>query len=89
MTRMFVRHQVNDYAQWRKMYDGFEATRKQLGVTGAAVYRAPGDDKDITVTHDFTSLEAAQAFAGSDELRSAMADAGVAGPPTIWFADEA
>jgi hypothetical protein len=89
MTKMFVRHQVNDYGVWRKAYDDFGAKRNQLGVTGAAVFRAADDANDITVTHDFESLEAAQAFAGSDELRSAMDQAGVAGPPTIWFANEA
>ena len=34
-VRMFVRHDVTDYAAWRSVYDGFEADRKALGVTGA------------------------------------------------------
>ena len=39
----------------------------------------------MTVTPEFATLDAAQKFVASDELRSAMADAGVAGEPTIWF----
>ncbi len=86
MTTMFVRHQVQDYAAWRKVYDDFRPTRTRLGVTAAAVYRAADNPNDITVTHEFASIEAAQAFAASSELHGAMANAGVAGEPSIWFA---
>ena len=41
VVRMFVRHQVADYAAWREVYDGLDQTRLELGVTGAAVYQ-PG-----------------------------------------------
>lgn len=86
MATMFVRHTVTDYAAWRAGYDAFDATRKGLGVTGEAVWQAAGNPNDVTVTHDFASLDAAQAFAASPELHDAMANAGVVGAPTIWFA---
>ena len=34
---------------------------------------------------DFTTIEAAHAFVDSEELKSAMQNAGVVGAPTIWF----
>lgn len=89
MATMFVRHQAADYAAWRRVYDGFGPTRKSLGATAAAVYQAVGDPNDITVTHEFATLEAAQSFASSSELRTAMHDAGVVGAPTIWFTNRA
>lgn len=89
MTTMFVRHQVQDYAAWRKVYDDFRPIQTRLGVTAAAVYRAADNPNDITVTHEFASIEAAQAFAASPELHGAMANAGVAGEPSIWFAQVA
>lgn len=85
MATLFVRHRVADYAAWRRVYDGFEPTRQTLGVTAASVYQAADDPNEITATHEFESLEAAQAFAGSAELRAAMHDAGVEGAPTVWF----
>lgn len=85
MATLFVRHQVADYPAWRRIYDGFEPTRKALGVTADAVYQAADDPNEITATHEFATLDAAQAFAGSSELRAAMHDAGVVGAPTIWF----
>lgn len=85
MATLFIRHQTADYAAWRRVYDGFAPTQKALGVQAAAVYRAVDNPNDITVTHDFATLEAAQAFAGNSELQAAMHDAGVEGAPTIWF----
>ncbi len=60
--------------------------QKAGGVTAEAVYQAADDPNDVTVTHEFPTLEAAKAFAGSADLRAAMHDAGVQGAPTIWFA---
>lgn len=89
MVRVFVRHRVADYEAWRRVYDDFEPQRGPLGVTGHAVYRAVGDGNDVTVTHDFDDAEAARAFADSDQLKEAMQQAGVQGPPDIWFTEPA
>jgi len=89
MTTMFVRHTVSDYKTWRKAYDDFAPVQKAKGVTAEAVYRAVENPNDITVTHEFATIEAAQAFAESSELKNAMQNAGVAGAPTIWFTKKA
>jgi hypothetical protein len=85
MTTMFVRHKVSDYTAWRKGYDAFAPVQKAHSVQAAAVYQAADNPNDVTVTHDFPTLAAAQAFANSDELKKAMQGAGVVGAPTIWF----
>ena len=84
-VRMFVRHQVADYAAWRKAYDGFAATQKKGGVIYKAVYQSADDPNDVTVIHDFHSLEKAKAFAASPELKAAMEKSGVKGAPQIWY----
>ncbi len=89
MTTLFVRHQAADYATWRQVYDAFQPKARTLGVQADAVYQTADNPNEITVTHDFATLESAQAFASSPELRSAMHDAGVVGAPTIWFAQRA
>jgi hypothetical protein len=89
MATLFVRHTVADYAAWRRIFDDFSPTQQALGVTDKAVYQAADNANDVTVTHDFATLEAAQAFAGSPELKAAMHDAGVTSAPTIWFATRA
>jgi hypothetical protein len=85
MVRMFVRHRVDDYTGWKAVYDGFDAQRRELGVTGHAAYQAVGDPNDVTVWHEFGSQDAAESFAASPELREVMQRAGVQGQPDVWF----
>jgi quinol monooxygenase YgiN len=88
MATLFVKHTVKDYGNWKRVYDEFATTRKQNGVTGASVYRSAESPKTLIVTHQFNDMKAAQAFADSDVLKSAMANAGVEGHPEIWFGEE-
>jgi hypothetical protein len=88
MTTVFVRHAVSDYTAWRKVYDAFAPVQQANGVKAQAVYQAADDPNDITVTHDFATLEAAQAFANLEELRKAMQSGGVVGTPTVWFTNK-
>ena len=89
MATMFIRHTISDYKAWRKVYDEVAPTvQKAGGVTAQAVYQAADNPNDITVTHEFGSVEAAQAFVKSDELKKAMQRAGVVGAPTIWLANK-
>ncbi len=60
-----------------------------MGVTADGVYQEDGNPTNVTVYCHFDSMEAAKAFAASTELREAMQAAGVAGKPTIWFANQA
>ncbi len=89
MVRLFVRHSVNDYDAWRKVYDAFDEERRPMGVIGDAVFRGVDDGNDVTAWHDFTTVEEAKAFAGWPRLKQAMDEAGVAGEPQIWFVTEA
>lgn len=84
-VHMFIRHEVADYGTWKKVYDGFGATQKKMGVSAQAVYQSVDNPNDVTVTHDFHSLGQAKAFSASPELKSAMEKAGVKGAPQIWY----
>ena len=85
MIRLFVRHPVADFAQWKQAYDDFDEERSGMGVTGHAVFQAVDDANDVTLWHDFESMESARAFMESARLKEVMEGAGVAGEPKIWF----
>lgn len=89
MVRMFIRHKVKNYAEWRQGYDAFEAHRPSFGVIGQAVYQDAAAPDMVTVTHDFDTVDAAKTLAASDALGQAMRDAGVIGVPDIWFTTSA
>jgi quinol monooxygenase YgiN len=85
---LIVRHHVNDYGAWRSVYDSVDGLRQQHGCTSDEVLVDPGDKQEVFVVHRFPSLEQAQAFAGSDELRDAMGRAGLTSAPRIEIAVE-
>lgn len=88
MTTMFVKHKVNDYSHWKHNYDDFASVRKEKGVIGAGVHRDANDPNTIIITHRFKDMNTATTFAKSEELKAAMANAGVSGQPEIWFGEE-
>ena len=89
MVRLIVRHKVKDYPAWRAVYDEFDQLRRSMGTLDQAVYVNVDDPLDVTVTHDYATLDAARAFASSTELRERMQQAGVDGEPQIWFVNPA
>jgi len=84
-VRLFVRHEVADYATWRKAFDAFAPMQKKGGVFFKAVYQSTDNPNDVTVVHDFHSLEKAKAFVANPELKAAMEKGGVKGAPQMWF----
>ena len=88
-VKLFVRHDVTDYAAWRKAYEAFQPTTRKMGVTAQAVYQATDNPNDVTVTHDFASVEKAKALLTSAKLKAAMQDSGVKGQPQAWITTRA
>lgn len=89
MITLFVRHEVSDYETWRKVYDTFRTIQTANGVTAAAVYQAADNPNDVTISHEFTTIEAAQAFGQLAELRAIMRTGGVLGAPSVWVTEKA
>ena len=88
MIRMFVRHEVEDFDTWKKVYDDFDQERtKEFGVKGDAVFQSVENPQDVTVWHDFQDVESARTMIESDRLRAVMDRAGVAEEPTVWFTE--
>lgn len=89
MATLFVRHKVKDFVTWKTAYDAFDEERKTLGVTSQAVYQSDDNPNDVTIYHEFTSVELAKAFANNPRLQEVMESAGVASIPDIWFTNKA
>jgi hypothetical protein len=80
---LIVRHNVADYATWRKAYDEADAIRAKHGCTAERVLQSPSDPNDVVATHEFPSVAQAEAFANDPALGSAMQRAGVVGAPRV------
>ena len=87
MAHQFVRQTVADYDKWRLAYDDHEATRQEYGLKEIGVHRGAEDPNDITIVFEAESIERANEFAQSEDLKKMMMEAGVLGMPDIWFTD--
>jgi heme-degrading monooxygenase HmoA len=85
VVRMYVHHEVADYATWRKAYDGFASVQKKNGVVAQSVWQSVDNPNEVTVTHDFKTVEKAKAWLALPELKAAMEKGGVKGEPHIWI----
>jgi len=89
MTTMLIQHQVKDYAAWRKVFDSEQELRTASGELSHQIFRDASNPNNLTVLNSFDSLENAQEFAKSPELKAAMERAGVEGRPTVHYLNNA
>lgn len=89
MVTLFIKAKLNDYGNWKRVYDDFAPKREEKGVTGASVFRDADAPDTVTVIHQFASLTAARAFAGGEDIGATMVELGMEGRlPDIWFTED-
>jgi hypothetical protein len=84
-----VEHRVASYDTWRKAFDAHADARTQGGIVSAAVHRSVDDPDLVVIQLEASSLDRLRAFLGSADLKAAMQNAGVQGPPRITIAQSA
>ena len=89
MATLIVKHRVADFDTWKKVFESMSTLRKEFGWTSHLVLRGVQDPNVVTIVNRVATIEGAKAYGQSPELRAAMANAGVEGPPEIWLSSEA
>jgi quinol monooxygenase YgiN len=87
MALMIIHHRVRDYTTWRPVFDAHEPIRIAAGLSNAGVFRSADDPDDLFLLFEFADRQKAEAFAASDELKTAMQRAGVEGTPEMHFTE--
>jgi hypothetical protein len=88
MPVLLVRHKVRDYATWKVDFDAQGETRRANGSRGGRLFRNAANPNETFILFEWDGLDRARLFAQSDDLREAMARAGVADLPNLWFLEE-
>jgi len=70
------------------VYDSVADLRTSNGALSDRIYRDASDPNRLTIIFKWDSLENAQKYAQSPELKAVMERAGVEGPPNIYFLNE-
>ena len=85
MAVAFVQLTINDYTKWRAVFDQHKDLRDKAGLTNIQVYRNADNLKDVIVSGEAADTEKATNGLLNPEMRAAMQEAGVVGPPRIHW----
>ena len=82
MVHIFLKQKINDYNTWKDGFTGHNDARKAAGQTNATVFVNPEDENQVFILLEWDSMENAQKFMSSPELKEAMKNSG-ASPPEV------
>lgn len=82
---LVITHKVENFDKWKAVFDSAASTKRTYGWKQSNVLAVDGDKNNVMVMEEYGSIEKAKAFAGSSELKAAMAKAGVASAPEVHF----
>ena len=83
MATLAVQLTIGDYAEWRPVFDKHKPLRDKAGMRNVRVYRDADNPKELIVWGEAGDAANARAALGGDEIKNAMKEAGVVGPPKI------
>ncbi len=84
-VRLMVRSKVKDWDAWKTSFDSHKQTRMDAGLTDRVISHTAGDTHNITLVFAVSDMDKAKAFMNSDDLKNKMKEAGVEGPPDIFY----
>jgi hypothetical protein len=85
LAGLILRHEVRDFAAWKRGFDAHAAARAAGGIVGHAVNRSAQNPNVVVIYLQAESLDPLRAFASNKDLKSAMEAAGVIGAPEFTF----
>ncbi|PHQ57455.1 MAG: cyclase [Lutibacter sp.] len=88
MTFILIKHRVNNYDNWKPIYDESQEMASEKGQLSSRSFQELNDPNLVTVLTEFDSKEHGEQFINSTELMEAMQKAGVTGKPEIHFLNE-
>lgn len=88
MVYVLIRHKVEDYDKWKRVFDEQDATRKSGGCKGGRLFRNIDDQSEITIVFKWDTIENARKFTESEGLKRRMQKGGVVEKPDIFFLEK-
>jgi hypothetical protein len=83
MAWLQIRHRVQDYNQWKRVYDETAEYKRHQGWKRYRLFQVAGDRTSLLVMEQFETLEQARSYAESEYLREAFTVGGVLAPTEI------
>jgi heme-degrading monooxygenase HmoA len=88
MSYVVIDHKVKSFAKWKPLFDAHGKARKRAGCKGGRLYHVKGAPNHVVIVFKWDSTTNARKFIASDDLKTAMTNAGVVGKPKVMFLKE-
>lgn len=87
MAASIIGLEVEDYDRWRSMFDSMAELRRERGIRAGRVYQDVSNPNSLTIMIE-GDLADLRAYGESQDLKEAMANAGVIGPPRMALVND-
>ena len=84
MATLAVQLTIGDYAKWRPVFDKHKPLRDKANIKNVRVYRDADNPKEVIVWGEAADAQKVREALTSEEIKGAMKEAGVVGPPKIY-----
>ncbi len=84
---LVIQHPVENFSVWKDAYEAHDSIRKAYGITSFQIGRGMEDSNMVTVIDKIEDIQKAKEFSSLNELKDAIHNAGVAGPPVFHYLD--
>ncbi len=82
---MVVSHHVKDFQTWRSVFEAHDSVRGAHQLSTLGLFQGIDDPNYVMVSAKVGNLEEAQKFVASEDLKTAMQNAGVVDTPEVNF----
>ena len=83
MPTIAAQIKIGDYAKWRPVFDKDKSLRDKAGLMNVRVYRDADNPAELVIWSETSDAAKAREALNGPEIRSAMQEGGVVGPPKI------
>ena len=88
MPYLYVRHKVNDYGQWLKVFQSHEKERQEASFSECQILRDTTDPNVVVCFLKVGNIAEARAFTQTDDAAQIAVEAGVVGTPEATWLEE-
>lgn len=88
MEYVLVRHKVEDYVKWRKVFDQYSPRRGESGFGHGKLFRSSEDRSEIYLLFEIRDSEKVRRFFEEDRFAEVMKAGGGLSQPIVSFLDE-
>jgi hypothetical protein len=87
MTTLIIKEQVQNYNNWKTVFDSQHNLRVEYGEKTEHIYRENEHPNNMVIMLEWENEKRAKQFSKSKELKDALDKSGIIGKPNMYFVE--